>query len=297
MLRWWWLIVAMVLVSAVAAEPGRLLPLEPLIRAQSSARPLADPVQLQLRSSALLVLDQAKGTVVVARNPDEVHPIASITKLMTAMVVLDAKLPLDHTLRIAEADRDSLKGTRSRLLVGSRLPRRELLRLALMASENRAAAALARTYPGGAQAFFSAMNRKAQALGMGRSHFVDSTGLSSRNVSTASDLGKMVNAANRYPLIRQFTTTAKHTVNIRGKGAGLEFGNSNRLIQGQNKDWTIGLSKTGYTSEAGRCLVMQANIGRRPVILVLLNSWGKLTPIGDANRIRRWLESRPRRVG
>ena len=306
----WSILIALVSVSAgtPALERTAAPPLEPMIRppviTRSIAQPIPppraqiDPARLKLRSSALVVLDQAKGTVLVARKPDAVHAIASITKLMTAMVALDAGLPLDQVVAIDNADIDKLKGTHSRLQIGTRLSRRELLRLALMASENRAASALARNYAGGKPAFFAAMNRKAKALGMARTQFADSTGLSSKNVSTASDLVKMVQAANRYPLIRQFTTTAKHTVDVRGKGATLEFRNSNRLVQAKSKDWAIGLSKTGYTAEAGRCLVMQAKIGQRPVIMVLLNSWGKLTPIGDANRIRRWMESKPTgRVG
>jgi D-alanyl-D-alanine endopeptidase (penicillin-binding protein 7) len=175
-----------------------------------------------------------------------------------------------------------------------------MLWLALMSSENRAASALAGHYPGGRKAFIAAMNRKAAALGMKNTRFNDSTGLSARNVSTARDLAKLMLAAKRYPLIRQFTTTASHTVAVRGSGK-LHYRNSNRLVQTRNRDWPIGLSKTGYTAEAGRCLVMEARIGGRPLVFVLLNSWGKLTPIGDANRIRRWVEAapkaRPRRVG
>ncbi len=215
------------------------------------------------------------------------------------MVALDGKLPLDQRIQITEADVDRIKGTGSRLRIGAQLTRRELLRLALMASENRAAAALARAYPGGTPAFVAAMNRKAAALGMTSSHFHDSTGLSQRNVSTAQDLARMVLAAHEYALIREFTTTAQHTVQLPGSGT-LEFRNSNRLVQSGNRDWHIGLSKTGYTAEAGRCLVMEATIGGRPLVFVLLNSWGKLTPIGDANRIRRWMETSakpPRRVG
>lgn len=257
-----------------------------------------DPARIELRSSAVLVIDPAKGNALVARNVTTARPIASITKLMTAMVTLDGKLPLDEVVTISAADVDHLKGTASRLRVGARMTRRELLRLALMASENRAAAALARSYPGGSQAFIAAMNRKSAALGMRQTHFQDSTGLSQRNVSTAEDLARMMLAARRYDLIRQYTTTARHTLRLPGHGA-LEFRNSNRLVQTGNKAWRIGLSKTGYTAEAGRCLVMEATIGGRPLVFVLLNSWGKLTPIGDANRIRRWMEAnaKPRRVG
>ncbi len=255
--------------------------------------PLGDADKLNLRSASLLVLEQPQGRALVARNPEQVTPIASITKLMTAMTVLDGRLSMDEIVTVGDADVDRLKGTHSRLRTGSRLSRRELLRLALMASENRAAAALARSYPKGRAAFIAAMNRKAEALGMGNTRFVDSTGLSKGNVSTARDLSRMVSAAIKYPLIRQFTTTASHTLSMRSAGAGLVFRNSNRLVQVGSRDWKIALSKTGYTAEAGRCLVMHATIRNRPVILVLLNSWGKLTPIGDANRIRRWMESQP----
>lgn len=257
-----------------------------------------DPGRIKLRSSAVLVLDPAQGKALLARNERIVKPIASITKLMTAMVVLDAKMPLDQPIAVTDADVDRLKGTHSRLLVGTRLPRRELLRLALMSSENRAAAALAHSYPGGSRAFLAAMNRKSASLGMSDTRFEDPTGLSSGNVSSARDLARMVLAAHRYPLIREFTTTASHVVNLHGK-SGEVFKNTNRLVQSGNAAWQIGLSKTGYTAEAGRCLVMHARIGVRPVVVVLLDSWGKLTPIGDANRIRRWMETQParRRVG
>ncbi len=235
------------------------------------------------------MIDQDAGNTLYAKNVDNVVPIASITKLMTAMVVIDAGLPLNEEIVITKADRDLIKGTRSRLHIGAALSRRELLQLALMASENRAAEALTRVYPGGTQAFVAAMNQKAIELGMWRSRFVDGTGLSSNNVSTALDLTKMVAAAYGYPLIREFTTDTGLTVRF-SNGRTLSYRNSNRLVS--NDNWHIGLSKTGYISEAGRCLVMQAEIAGRPVIIVLLDSWGKLTRIGDANRIKRWMETR-----
>lgn len=247
---------------------------------------------LNLQSASVLVLEQPKGTVLLAHNENNVTPIASITKLMTAMVTLDGKLAPTEIITIDKADVDTLKGTRSRLTTGSSLTRYELLRLALMSSENRAAAALARTYPGGRQAFVAAMNQKAQRLGMTHTRFVDPAGLSRNNLSTAQDLGKMVGAASGYALIREFTTTASHTVNLATRRAAIEFKNTNRLVQAQTDDWNIELSKTGYTAEAGRCLVMQARINSRPVIIVLLDAWGKLSPVGDANRIRRWMEAR-----
>jgi D-alanyl-D-alanine endopeptidase (penicillin-binding protein 7) len=241
-----------------------------------------------LKSSAALVVDLADGRTIYGKNTQFRTPIASITKLMTSMVVLDARLPPDETLYIDAADFDSIKGTGSRLGKGTGLARSDMLRLALMSSENRAAAALGREYPGGIEAFVTAMNHKAVELGMLNTHFVDSTGLSSENVATAEDLVKMVKAAYEYPLIREFTTTSAHEVQT-AAGRSLQFRNSNGLVR--NSTWDIGLSKTGYISEAGRCLVMQAKIAARPVIIVLLDSWGKQTRIGDANRIRKWLEN------
>ena len=243
---------------------------------------------LDVKSAAALVVGQEDGQALYAKNTDAVLPIASITKLMTAMVVLDSELPLAEPIAITPEDIDDIKGTRSRLRVGTRLARGELLRLALMSSENRAAAALARAYPGGARAFVAAMNQKAVELGMWRSRFVDGTGLSSDNVSTAGEVAKMVGAAYRYPVIREYTTDASYTVRL-ANGRTLRYRNSNRLVQ--DRQWRIGLSKTGYISEAGRCLVMQARIAATPVIIVLLDSWGRLTRIGDANRIKKWIES------
>ena len=251
-----------------------------------------DPRALGMQSVALLVLDQINGTVLMSRNPDEQTSIASITKLMTAMVTLDAQLPMEQTIVIDDADVDRLKRTTSRLVVGSRLSRRDILRLALMSSENRAAASLARTYPGGRAAFINAMNVKAKALGMEHSHFADPAGLNPRNLSTATDLALMVGAASGYSLIREYTTTTGQTVSLLGGRRQEVFKNTNRLVQSKSPDWHIELSKTGYTVEAGRCLVMKARVADRSVILVLLDGAGKLTPIGDANRVRRWLESR-----
>jgi D-alanyl-D-alanine endopeptidase (penicillin-binding protein 7) len=240
-----------------------------------------------IRSASALVINQSGGEVIFDKQSDRVQPIASITKLMTAMVVLDAQLPLDDRITITEEDRDLKKGTQSRLWIGTELSRREMLHVALMASENRAAAALSRAYPGGREAFIEAMNKKAAELGMWQSEFADSTGLSSDNVSTARDLAKMVAAAYDYPLIRELSTDTGAIV--RSKGRPVQYGNSNLLVRGT--DWDIGLSKTGYISEAGRCLVMQATVAGTPVIMVLLHSWGTLTRIGDANRLRRWMEA------
>jgi len=243
---------------------------------------------LNLKSTSALVLDQTGQRVLYAKNIEWVVPIASITKLMTALVVLDSGLPLDEPIMISKEDRDGLKGTRSRLAVRMTVSRDDLLRLALMASENRAAAALARAYPGGTSAFVAAMNRKAVELGMWRTRFVDGTGLSSGNVSNAQDLSRLVGAAYRHPLVREYTTDTQYTVRL-ANGRKMQFSNSNRLVR--NSGWEIGLSKTGYISEAGRCLVMQAQIATTPVIIVLLDSWGKFTRVGDANRIKKWIES------
>lgn len=243
---------------------------------------------LVLASAKALVINQLTGETIFAKNTNLSTPIASVTKLMTAMVMLDAHLPMDDLLFIADEDVDYLKGTHSRLGVGTSLTRGELLQLALMASENRAAAALARNYPGGFHAFIGAMNQKANLLGMKSTRFFDATGLDSGNVSTAEDLVRMVNAAYHYPEIRQVTTTASQSVTLYGRGNPLNFVNTNALVRGG--DWIIGLSKTGFINEAGRCLVMQAEISGQPMIIVLLDSAGKLTRIGDANRIRKWIE-------
>jgi len=246
--------------------------------------------ELKLRSAAALVLELGDGQMLYAKNTDAVMPIASITKLMTAIVVLDSGLPLDEPIVIEGADVDTLKGTRSRLKVGMTLTRYELLKLALMASENRAAAALARAFPGGVRAFVPAMSQKARDLGMQDTRFLDATGLNPGNVSTAQDLAMLVNAGYQYPLIREFTTSVSHRIELSGRRYPrvVAFRNSNGLVR--SRQWDIGLSKTGYISEAGRCLVMQATISAKPVIIVLLDSWGKLSRVGDANRIKRWLE-------
>lgn len=241
-----------------------------------------------LASSKALVINQLTGETVYAKNTGMLAPIASVTKLMTAMVMLDARLPMDELLSISEEDVDYLKGTRSRLAVGTSLTRGELLQLALMASENRAASALGRHYPGGSSAFIQAMNNKAQVLGMKTTRFVDTTGLDSNNVSTAEDLVKMVNAAYHYPEIRQVSTMPSQEITLYGRQNPLNFVNTNALVRGG--DWTIGLSKTGFINEAGRCLVMQAEISGQPMIIVLLDSAGKMSRIGDANRIRKWVE-------
>ena len=280
-----------VVVAGLACPPLALAertrgrsPRDPAPPAPSSA-----PAGLAVKSSAALVIDQNGARVLYAKNVDAVVPVASITKLMTAVVVLDSGAPLDETVIISEADLDEIKHTRSRLRVGTALTRNEALRLALMASENRAAAALARVHDGGTREFAAAMNRKAASLGMLHTRFVDGTGLSSENVSTAQDLSRLVLAAYEYPLIREHTTAHSYAVTL-DNGRLIHYSNSNRLVN--SSAWDIGLSKTGFINEAGRCLVMQSRIASRQVVIVLLDSWGKLTRIGDANRIKKWMESR-----
>jgi serine-type D-Ala-D-Ala endopeptidase (penicillin-binding protein 7) len=246
-----------------------------------------DPRRLALHSASVLVLDQTTGQPLLEKHPDTVVPIASISKLMTAMVVLDAGLDLNEVIAISEEDVDTLKGTRSRLPVGTTMTRETAMLLALMSSENRAANALGRHYPGGMPAFVAAMNRKAMSLGMFSSRFEEPTGLSSNNVATAHDLARMVAASANYPEIRHFSTTAEAKLELNGRVR--DFGNTNALVR--NDNWEIGVSKTGYISEAGRCLVMQARVADKPVVIVLLDSNGKMTRVGDANRIKRWMES------
>ena len=253
----------------------------------------AESGDLNLQSNIALVVDQNTGQPVFAKNIDEVRPIASITKLMTAQVLLDAQLPMQQLVKITDADINTEKYSRSRLRVGAELTRTQLLQLALMASENRAAHALARTYPDGIQAFVLLMNQKARALGMANTHFIEPTGLSSSNVSTASDLVKLVRASERYAVIREYTTTSSREMEVLGRVVA--FHNTNRLVGSES--WDIVLSKTGFINEAGRCLVMQARIEGRPLTIVLLDSYGRLTRIGDANRIRKWLTSQAGQAG
>ncbi|HEH9427478.1 TPA: D-alanyl-D-alanine endopeptidase [Aeromonas sobria] len=248
-----------------------------------------NPAKLDVRSSSALVLDVNTGKTLYQKNATKVRPIASLTKLMTALVVLDAKQNLSQTLTVDKNDLDRVKHTHSRVRMGTKVTRRDALHLALMSSENRMASALARHYPGGRSAFVRAMNNKARALGMRNTHFYDSTGLSTRNVSTAQDLGKLAAAAYRQPLIRQFTQDENREMRFSSPAYSLMFNNTNPLVK--NPDWDVRLSKTGFTDEAGRCLVMRAKPDRQELAIVLLNSVGKRTPIGDANRIRKWLKS------
>lgn len=246
-------------------------------------------VALNVESKAALVMNAETGEVLYSKNTDHSMPIASITKLMTVMVVLDAHLPLDEPITISDADIDRMRNTTSRLSVGTVLSRAELMLLALMSSENRAAAALARTYPGGTPAAIAAMNRKASSIGMSNTRFQDGTGLSSGNSASPRDLVAMVKTSNTYPLIRRFSTTSEHAVAISGRVQ--QFHNTNSLVK--NPNWEIGVSKTGFINEAGKCLVMQAKIKSTPVVIVLMDSWGKYTRIGDAQRVKKWLETVP----
>src|SRR2546427_2621053 len=247
------------------------------------ARELRQPA---LKSQAALVVDQQSGEILLGKNMESKLPIASLTKLMTAIVTLDAELDPDEPVTITKADVDRLRGSHSRLQVGTTLTRDEMLHLALMASENRAASALAGSYPGGKDSCVLAMNLKAQLLGMTGTRFEDGTGLSGRNVSTAQDLAKLVRAAHAYPKIRDYTTSTSYQVKI-GRRA-MRFGNTNNLTRSSR--WDIGLSKPRYIAEAGRCLVMQVTLAERSIIIVLLDSWGKYTRVGDATPIRQWLE-------
>lgn len=248
-----------------------------------------NPAKLQLKSGSALVMDVNTGKTLYQKNPTQVRPIASLTKLMTALVVLDAKQNLNQTLTVDQNDRDNLKHTYSRVRFGTQVSRRDALHLALMSSENRMASALARHYPGGRTAFVRAMNNKARQLGMRNTRYYDSTGLSTRNVSTAQDLARLISAAYRQPLIRQFTQNDSMEMRFSSPSYSLMFNNTNPLVK--NPDWDVRLSKTGYTDEAGRCLLMRAKPDRQELAIVLLNSVGKRTPVGDANRIRKWLKS------
>jgi D-alanyl-D-alanine endopeptidase (penicillin-binding protein 7) len=266
----------------------------------AQARYVDDPITLRLdesgrprlNSSAFYVANQNTGEVLLQKNARMVMPIASITKLMTAIVVLESGSSLDDVLTITEEDVDYLKGTGSRLGVGTRLTREEMLLLSLMSSENRVSSALARNYPGGRSAFIEAMNVKAHLLGMTETRFFDSTGLTPRNVSSPRDLSRLVVAAAGYSLIREFSTTEERYFYINGQQK--RFGNSNGLVK--SLDWNITVSKTGYISEAGRCLVMQAWIQDQPLVIVLLDAGARNLRVVDAQRVRLWLEESPERL-
>jgi D-alanyl-D-alanine endopeptidase (penicillin-binding protein 7) len=244
---------------------------------------------LDLKSSVALVIDQDTKEILFSKNERAVLPIASLTKLMTGLVLSEAHLPMNETIMISQADVDTEKGSSSRLKVGTELSRGELLHLALMSSENRAAHALARTYPGGMGAFVDLMNAKARLIDMSDTRYVEPTGLSSDNRSSARDLAKLVTVAHGDPMLRELTTSPDYQVAVGNRT--LMYKNTNRLVK--NPSWEIGLQKTGYIAEAGRCLVMQTKIAGRKLIMVFLDSAGKLSRLGDAERVRRWVESSP----
>ena len=244
---------------------------------------------LDLKSSVALVIDQDTREVLFSKNDHAVLPIASLTKLMTGVIISGAQLPLDELITVTDDDIDTEKGSRSRLKVGTTLSRGEMLHLALMSSENRAAHALGRTYPGGLRVFVSLMNAKARMLGMHDTKYVEPTGLSSLNQSSAQDLATLVNAAHGDPILRELSTSTGYQVAIGSRT--LQYNNTNRLVK--NPEWDIGLQKTGYISEAGQCLVMQTKIAGRKLIMVFLDSAGKLSRLGDAERVRRWVETNP----
>jgi D-alanyl-D-alanine endopeptidase (penicillin-binding protein 7) len=243
---------------------------------------------LDLKSSVALVIDQDTSEVLFKKNETAVLPIASLTKLMTGVIISGARLPMDELITVTQDDVDTEKHSSSRLQVGTTLTRGELMHLALMSSENRAAHALGRTYPGGLPTFVNLMNAKATMLGMRDTRYVEPTGLSSRNQSSAQDLATLVNAAYGDPILREFTTSPGYQIAVGSRT--LQYKNTNSLLK--NPEWDIGLQKTGYISEAGQCLVMQARIAGRKLIMVFLDSAGKLSRVGDAERVRRWVENR-----
>ncbi|ENM5742087.1 D-alanyl-D-alanine endopeptidase [Vibrio metoecus] len=243
----------------------------------------------ELAAHSALVIDLKTNEVIYSSNPDAVKPIASVTKLMTAMVTLDAKLPMDTKLPITIKEAKEMKGVHSRVRIGSEISRKEMLLLALMSSENRAAASLAHHYPGGYKAFIKAMNAKAKALGMKNTRFVEPTGLSEQNVSSARDLVLLLKASKKYPMLGQLSSTDKKTVTFAKPRYTLDFRNTNRLVH--NDNWKIDLTKTGFTNAAGHCLVMRTQMGKRQVAFVVLDTKGKLSPVGDATRLRTWLET------
>jgi serine-type D-Ala-D-Ala endopeptidase (penicillin-binding protein 7) len=247
------------------------------------------PRQQELAAGSALLVDLKTDEVLYSSHPDLVVPIASVTKLMTAMVSLDAKLPMDEVLAVTVRDNPHMKGVYSRVRIGSEISRANMLLLTLMSSENRAATSLAHHYPGGYAAFITAMNAKAKALGMSSSRFVEPTGLSERNVSSARDLVRLLKASLEYPLIGELSTTTEKTVAFRKPTYSLGFRNTNALVR--KPDWSVQLSKTGFTNKAGHCLVMRTVMAKRPVAFVVLDAFGKYTHMADANRLKKWLET------
>lgn len=274
------------LAAATAATAATAVAAKPSFGELAGLHHASDP--LDLKSSVALVIDQDTQEVLLRKNEQAILPIASLTKLMTGLLISEARLPMQESITITQEDVDTEKGSRSRLSVGTTLTRQELLHLALMSSENRAANALGRTYPGGLGVFVSKMNAKAKQLGMVDTRYVEPTGLSSNNQSSARDLAVLVNVASRDPLLREFSTSPGHEVAVGQRT--LQYNNTNRLVK--NPDWEIGLQKTGYIAEAGRCLVMQTKVAGRKLIMVFLDSSGKYSRLGDAERVRNWVEAR-----
>jgi D-alanyl-D-alanine endopeptidase (penicillin-binding protein 7) len=272
--------------SANVAEPKSKTS-APAAKTKAKAKPVVGNKKTDVKSAAFVVVDEQNSDVLLAKKADTAMPIASITKLMTALVVLEGEQPLDEPLKITKEDRDIEVGRRSRLVVGASLTRGELLHLALMSSENRAANAVGRNYPGGVPGVLKAMNAKAKALGMKSARFVDPTGLSNGNVASPKDLVKLVNAVSRNQMIREFSTDAEETVLV-GRYP-VEYRNTNLLVR--KPDWDVVVQKTGFTNAAGQCLVMKTIIDDRPVVIVLMNSFGKYTRVADARRVRKFVES------
>lgn len=273
----------LLLAGLVGLSPAVLAQTPPKVKAAAAA------TAQRLASNHALVVDLKTNQVLFSQNPDQVAPIASVTKLMTALVVLDAKLPLEQTIDIDISENPAMRGIFSRVRLGSQLTRRDMLQLALMSSENRAATSLAHHYPGGQRAFVAAMNAKARALGMKNTRYAEPTGLSPLNVSTARDLVTLLKATERYPLLGQLSTTPEKTQAFHNPNYVLGFRNTNHLVY--NADWSVQLTKTGYTDKAGHCLVMRTVMAGRPVAFVVMDAFGKFTHMADATRVRRWLET------
>ena len=275
------------ILSLVLAVSGSFIT-QTVFAGETTAAP-RDTSQLHIASGSALLLDLQTNKVIYSSNPDVVVPIASVTKLMTGLIVLDAKQSMDEYISVSISDTPEMKGVFSRVKLNSELSRREMLLITLMSSENRAAASLAHHYPGGYAAFIAAMNAKAKALGMTSTHYVEPTGLSIHNVSTARDLSKLVLASRKYPLLSELSTTKEKTVAFRKPNYTLGFRNTDHLVNKAN--WDIKLTKTGFTNEAGHCLVLLTSMGNRPVALVILDAFGKYTHFADASRIRNWVET------
>lgn len=273
--------------TAYCAESASVTTKSTASKSSASAKPVLNKQEVAANSA--LVVDLKTNEILYSSNPNAVMPIASVTKLMTAMVTLDAKLPMDQKLAVNISDTKEMRGVYSRVRIGSEITRKEMLLLTLMSSENRAAASLAHHYPGGHKAFIKAMNAKAKALGMKNTRYVEPTGLSHKNVSSASDLIVLLKASEKYPMLGELSATDKKTVTFGKPKYSLDFRNTNRLVYKDN--WNIHLTKTGFTNAAGHCLVMRTEMAKRQVAFVVLDAYGKYTHLADANRLRNWLET------